>query len=177
MCGLTGLPGLLDSKLPPLSDIIGGTALSCLLEELLLRWRSNELFRLSLNAALLSRMRWYLLSAAVVRAIVASLALSSVRLKLFSSFFCSSNLRKSFRLSSSVCMLPELLPAAPLVPVTATSGVLVSTRVEEEAEPLPLLLWPPPAGSPSSVLEFDPPVPVPAEVELKRLRRLEKELL
>src|ERR1051326_5243665 len=59
-------------------------------------------------------MRWYLDKAAVVRLIDASREAESRRLKLFSSFFCSSSFRKSEMFSSSVWMDPELPPSPSL---------------------------------------------------------------
>jgi len=90
---------------------MGGTLESWRLEELEERWRRREEDIESDRAEVESRMRWNLDRAAVVRLIEASRAARSVRLRLFSSLFCSSSPMKSLRLSSSVWTDPELPPS------------------------------------------------------------------
>lgn len=156
VCGEIGLPGLLE-VLALVPAIMGGTAESWREEELELRWSSKEEERLSDRAAVESLIPRYLCSAVAVRRMLASRDAESVLLNDFRSFFCSSKLMKSRKLSSSVGgMLPEE-PAA---------GSLITSepcRADEEADALPEL----------SAFSSSPLLPP----EEKRERRWEKLLL
>lgn len=157
VCGERGLPGDEDVE-ADVAATMGGTLESWREDELDERWSIRDEDRESDKAALESRIRWKRLRAAAVRRVLFSAEPAS-SLEWRRSFFVSRSLRKSWMLSSSSCMDPELAG-----PVAASVSSPDPGWADEAALALPLLFWS------SSVLLVVPP-------DDRRARLCEKLLL